>query len=87
MQLNNCHMPTFTAQLPTHKYNIKDKLSALPERRRLEIKASIMQSENLSESTYSRYINLRASDKQDIPATVLMRFARELNVQIEDLFN
>ena len=73
--------------VPKLKYHIMTLLSALPIERRLEIKEFITRERNISHNTYSRYINLRNTDSNDIPAQVLLDFANQLNVPIEDLFN
>lgn len=72
---------------PALRYNIKIRFAAMTERERLGIKEKIMKRSKISDSSYSRYINLRSNDTADIPGLVLKEFAYWLNTSIEELFN
>lgn len=72
---------------PALRYNIKIRFAAMTEKERLLLKDKIMKRSRISDSSYSRYINLRSNDTADIPAMVLKEFALCLNTSIEELFN
>lgn len=68
------------------RYRIKPYLAGLPRHERLRFKRIIRAYTGISDSSYSRYLNLRRHDTGDIPARVLRAFAGLMNRTMEELF-
>ena len=70
-----------------YRYRIKQIIDALPPNTYAEIKKHIKKVCKISDSSYSRYINMRDNDTADMPASVLKEFAKILHVSTDDLYN
>ena len=68
-----------------YKYNIKSKLISLG----IEIKdvyEGLDKDVRPSQSTFSRYLNIKVEDNQSIPSDLLMAIAKVIGCQMEDLY-
>ncbi len=69
------------------RYNIKRRLAEMEGNRSLAIKRRVRQDCNLTRSSFSRYINERKSERNNMQMNVLLAFAEAFNVRMEDLIN
>lgn len=69
------------------KYNIGERLAAIPEAKRVLIRECICIRGNISNSTLSRYVNCKWDEQQDIPGIVLKEISDILLCPVEDLYN
>lgn len=69
------------------RYNIAIRIAAFDRRVRRNIKKSVQEKMNVSDSTMSRWIHVRHDDSHDIPGQALLYFAHYLNTTVEELFN
>lgn len=77
----NTHTPR-----PRLRYRIKELLLPCTTAERTAFKAAILAATHISESSYSRYLNLRSGDAADMPAFVLRAFARQLSLPMDVLY-
>jgi len=68
------------------RYRIKYLLAACTQKERVAIKGAVIDKTGISDSSFSRYINLRKADKMDMPVFVLRAFTEVLGTTMEDLF-
>lgn len=80
-------MESITEKQDKLKYKIKLKLAELTEHQRLQVKRKVQKAMDISDSSYSRYINARTNETTDIPGVVLMCFADKLHCSVDDLYN
>lgn len=68
------------------RYKMKYLFAVCTQKERMAIKKAVIEKTGISDSTFSRYINLQKADAADIPAFVLRAFAQVLETTMEDLF-
>ncbi|MFC2080438.1 helix-turn-helix domain-containing protein [Bacteroidota bacterium] len=69
------------------KYNLKERLEALPHQDYHDALVYIPQSLNITQRTFSRYLNTRITESYSMPADHLARLAKFFNCRIEALLN
>lgn len=68
------------------RYKMKYLLVVCTRKERTSIRNAVQLKTGISDSSFSRYINLRKTDNADIPASVLRVFAQVLGTTMEELF-
>ena len=69
------------------KYRINEELAKLTEESRVKVKNKIKDECSISDTTLSRYLNIKKNERQSIPADTLRIIAERLNVPMEKLYN
>jgi hypothetical protein len=69
------------------KYRILELLNNLPSKSSSALKRSIRSDLKISRQTYANWLNASIYDKQEIPATALLKIAITLNVSPLELYN
>lgn len=69
------------------KYRVNEELAKLTEESRVKVKNKIKAECTISDTTLSRYLNIKKNDTQSIPSDTLRVIAERLNVPMEKLFN
>lgn len=67
------------------RYKMKYLLAVCTRKERVAIKDAVIDKTGISDSSFSRYINLRKADKADMPVFVLRAFAEVLDTTMGDL--
>lgn len=68
------------------RYNISDRLDRAGRRKALSVRGGIIRKYKIANSTWHYWLNVTASAKKDIPASVLRDISEMLGVHMEDLF-